>query len=115
MPADDPLGLHEGERLLPSRPAVAQGKPEESIGCTETRSRLLPPEDSKSLSEREVLQEQVGPAGEEREESPGDGQSMLKHPRTRTALRTEGNRARPPAPRAPCVGTELVEEQGGRG
>ena len=115
MPADDGLGLDAGERLLPSRPAAAKGKPEESIGRAETRSRLLPSEDSNLLSEREVLQDQVGPAGEEREESPGDAQSMVEHPRTMTAVGTEGNRARPPALRVPRIGMQLVEEQGGRG
>jgi len=62
MPADDGLGLVDGERLLPSRPPAAQGQPEESIGRAETRSRLLPSEDGELLSEREVLQAQVGPA-----------------------------------------------------
>ena len=115
MPADDGLGLHDGERLLPSRPAAAQGKPEESIGRAETRSRLLPSEDSKLLAEREVLQDQVGPAGEDREESPGDGQSMVEHPRTMTAVETEGNGARPRALRVSCTGAQLVEGQGERG
>ena len=115
MPADDGLGLDDGERLLPSRPAAAQGKPEESIGRAETRSRLLPSEDSKLLSEREVLQDQVGPAAEDREENPGDGQSVAEHPRTMTAVGTEGNLVRPRALRVSCTGTQLVEEQGGRG
>jgi len=60
-------------------------------------------------------QDQVGPAGEDREESPGDGQSVVEHPRTMTAVGTEGNRARPRAVRVSCIGTQLVEEQGGRG
>jgi len=115
MPADDGLGLDDGQRLLPSRPAAAQGKPEDSIGRAETRSRLLPSEDSKLLAEREVLQDQVRPAGEDREESPGDGQSMVEHPRTMTAVETEGNGARPRALRVSCTGAQLVEGQGERG
>ena len=77
MPADDGLGLDDGERLLPARPPATQGKPEESIGRAETRSRVLPSEDGELLSEREVLQGQAGPAGEDREESPGDGKNAV--------------------------------------
>ena len=109
MPADDGLGLDDGERFPPSRPAAAQGKPEESIGRAETRSRLLPSEDSKLLSEREVLQDQVGPAGEDREESPGDGQSLVEHPRTMPAVGTEGNRAHPRALRGFCKGRNSLK------
>ena len=76
---------------------------------------MLPSEDSKLLPEREVLQDQVGPAGEDREECPGDGKSAVEHPRTMTAVGTEGNRARPRAIRVSCTGAQLVEEQGGRG
>ena len=76
---------------------------------------MLPSEDSELLSEREVLQDQISPAGEDREESPGNGQSMVEHPRTMTAVGTEGNRARPRALRVSCTGVQLVEEQGGRG
>ena len=53
---------------------------------------MLPSEDSELPAEREVLQDQVGPAGEDREESPGDGQSAVEHPRTMTAVGTEGTR-----------------------
>ncbi len=97
MPADDGLGLDDGERLLPSRPAAAQDNPEDAIGRAETRPRLLPLEDSELLSEREVLQDQVGPSGEEREEGLGDGHSMIEHPRTMTAVGAEDNRCRGPA------------------
>ena len=115
MPADDGLGLDHRERLLPARPPATQCRPEESIGRAETRSRFRPLEDSKALSEREVLQDQVGPAGEERGESPGDGQSADEHPRAMIAAGTEGNRARPRAIRVSCIGTQLVVGQGGRG
>ena len=70
---------------------------------------MLPSEDGKLWSEREVLQDQVGPAGEDRQESPGDGKSAVQHPRTMAELGTEGNRARPPVSRVSCIGTELVE------
>jgi len=76
---------------------------------------VLALEDSELLAEREVLQDQVGPAGEDREASPGDGQSVVEHPRATTAVGTEGNRARPRALRVSCIGTQLVEGQGGRG
>ena len=66
-------------------------------------------EDGEPLSEREVFQDQVGPAGEDREESLGDGKSAVQHPRTMAALGTEGNRARPPVSRVSCIGTQLVE------
>jgi len=115
MPADDGLGLDAGERLLPSRPAAAQGNPEDSIGSAETRSRVLALEDSELLAEREVLQDQVGPAGEDREESPGDGEWVAEHPGTMTAHRTEGNRAHPRAIRLSCTGAQLVEGEGGWG
>jgi hypothetical protein len=76
---------------------------------------LLPSEDGELLSEREVLQDQVGPAGEDREESPGDGKSAVQHPRTMPTVGTEGNRAYPRAIRVSCIGTQLAEGQGGRG
>jgi hypothetical protein len=80
-----------------------------------TMASVLALEDSELLVEREVLQDQVGPVGEDREESPGDGQSVVEHPRTMTAVGTEGNRARPRALRVSRTGTHPVEEQGGRG
>ena len=58
---------------------------------------MLALEDRKLLAEREVLQDQVGPAGEDREDSPGDGKRAVEHPRAMTAVETEGNRARPRA------------------
>ena len=109
MLADDGLGLDDAERLPPSRPPATQGKPEDSIGRAETRSRALPSEDSELLSEREVLQDQVGPAGEDRDESLGDGKEAVEHPRTMTAVGTGGNRVRPRAIRVSCRGTQLVE------
>jgi hypothetical protein len=56
-------------RILGGHPAsqgsdLGQGQPEDSIGRAETRSRALPSEDGELLSEREVLQDQVGPAGD---------------------------------------------------
>ena len=90
-------------------PPPTQGKPEDSIGRAETRSRVLPSEDGKLRSEREVFQDQVGPAGEDRQESPGDGKSAVQHPRTMAELGTEGNRARPPVSRVSRIGTQLVE------
>lgn len=71
--------------------------------------------DSKLLSEREVLQNQVGPAGEDRERSPGDGKGAFAHPRSIPALGTEGKRALLREIRVPCTGTQLVDGQGGRG
>jgi hypothetical protein len=62
MPADDGLGLDDGERFLASRPPATQLKPEDSIGGAETKSRLLPSEDSELPSGREVLQDRVGNA-----------------------------------------------------
>ena len=49
---------------------------------------MLPSEDGELLAQREVLDDQVGPAGEDREESPGDGKSAVEHPRTMTAVGT---------------------------
>ena len=49
---------------------------------------MLPLEDGKLLAEREVLQDQVGPAGEKRDESPDDGKEAVEHPRTITAAGT---------------------------
>ncbi len=105
----------DARRSPRSRPAAAQGQPEDPIGQADARSRVLPSEDGKLLSEREVLEDQVGPAGEDREESPGDGKSAVEHPRTMMAVGTEGNRARLRAIRVSCTGTQLVEGQGGRG
>jgi hypothetical protein len=76
---------------------------------------VRPSEDGELLSEREDLQDQVGPATEDREESPGDGKSAVEHPRTITAVRTESKRARPRAIRESCIGTQLVEAQAGWG
>ena len=76
---------------------------------------MLALEDRTLLAEREVLQDQVGPAGEDREESRGDGPSGVEHPRTMKAVGTEGNRAYPRAIRVSCTEAQLVEEQGGRG
>jgi len=76
---------------------------------------VLALEDSELLAEREVLQDQVGPTGEDCEASPGDGQSVVEHPRTTTAVGTEGNQARPRALRVSRTGAHLVEGQGGRG
>ncbi len=115
MPADDGLGLDGVEHFLPARPPAAQGEREESIGCAETRSRLRPSEDGKLLSEREVFRDQVGPAGEDREQIPGDEKGAVEHPRTMLAVRAEGNRAYLRAIRVSCRGTQLVEGQGGRG
>lgn len=67
------------------------------------------------MAEREILPDQVGPAGEDREESPGDGHSVFEHPRTAKAVGTEGNRVHPRAIQVSCTGAQLVEEQGGRG
>ena len=114
MPADDGLGLDHRERLLLARPPATQRRPEESIERAESRSRVLPSEDGKLLAEREVLQDQDGPAGEDREENPGGGQSADEHPRAMIAAGTEGNRARPRAIRVSCTGTQLVEGQRGR-
>ena len=72
-------------------------------------------EDSELLAEREVLYDRVGPAGEDCEESPGGGRSAVEHPRTMTAVGTEGNQARPQAIRVSCTGAQLVEGQGGPG
>ena len=76
---------------------------------------MLPSKDGKLLSEREVLQDQVGPAGEDREESPGDGKSAVEHPRAMMAVAMAGNQARLPAIRVSCTGTQLLEGRGGRG
>lgn len=60
-------------------------------------------------------QDQVGPVGEDRAESPGDGKSAVEQPRTMTAIGTESNRALPRAIRLSCVGAQLIEGQGGQG
>jgi hypothetical protein len=121
-----------GEKCAPSLPFVGMGRapghgarygalgdlePElqDLIERAETRSRLLPLKDSDLLSEREVLQYQVGPAGEDRDENPGDGQSVAEHPRTMMAVGREGNRTRPRSLRVSCTAAQLVEGQGGRG
>jgi hypothetical protein len=97
MPSGNGLGLDDGERFLPSRPPATQGKPEGSIERAETRWTVLPSEDGERLSEREVLQHQVGPAGDAREERPGGGKIAVEHPRTMTTVTTERRRADLPA------------------
>jgi len=65
---------------------------------------VLASEDGELLAESEVLHDEVGPAGEDREESPGDGKSALEDPRTTTAVTTEHRRADLPASSVSFIG-----------
>ena len=73
MPAHDGCGLNDGARLLPAGPPAAQGEPEKAVDLEKSGPGLLPLEDGKLPAEREVLDHEVGAAGEDRDESPDDG------------------------------------------
>ena len=113
--AHDGCGLHDGERLLPSGPPAAQSQPGEAVDDEMAGPGILPLEDGKLLAGREVLDQEISAAGEDREKSPDGGKEAVEHPRTMTAVGREGSRARPRAIRVSCKGAQLVEGQGGRG
>ncbi len=109
MPAHDGCGLNDGERLLPAGPPAAQGQSEKAVDDEKAGPGIPPPEDGELVAEREVLDHEVGAAGEDRDESPDDRKEAVGHLRTMMAVRPEGNRARPPLSRVSCIGTQLVE------
>ena len=95
MPAEDRRGLDDGERVLPSGPPAAQGKPEDAVSNADAGPRVLPLEDGELLAEREVLDHEVGASGDDGGDGSADGEEAIEHPRTMTAAGAGGNRADP--------------------
>jgi hypothetical protein len=115
MPTNAGCGLNDGERLFPAGPPAAQAQPEAAVDDETAGPEVPPLEDGTLMAERDVLDHEAGAAGGDRDEGPDDDKEAVEHPRARTAVGTEGNRAHPRATRASCIGAQLVEGQGGRG
>jgi hypothetical protein len=91
VPASHGRGLHDGERFLPSRPPAAPCQPEKAVDHAKAGSGDLPLEDGELLAEREVLDHEIGAAGEDRPEDPDRGEKEAEPSRTMQARGTAVN------------------------
>lgn len=69
MPAGHSVGLHDGQRLLPSRPQVDEGDPESAIQRRQSGTALAPSVDLELLAERELDEGLILAASQQREDA----------------------------------------------
>ena len=81
LPADDGLGLDDGDDLCPAVPEAGEQDPEDSVGRSQAGTRRGPLEDGQLMAQREVLEHQ-GVLGPDPAEEVGDdeGEHGGHHP-----------------------------------
>jgi len=65
MPTDDRLGLHDEERLFPSRSVSPQHNLEDAVRCSELRPRTLLGQERKLLAQSQVFEDKVAAGSKE--------------------------------------------------
>ena len=82
MPGDDGRGPDDGERVGPARPNLGQARPECTVDWAKTRARSVVEESGELLTQRQILQHEVGAWLESGQQRAEGGDDEVPHGRS---------------------------------